>query len=249
MSDVLDPRKLADGYLEKLRAADTEARRLTRAAEKLRKQQNTQDEKRQALEADLHKAQQTVSALGGERADLQLKWVEADFNVNTAAKRAIQQRRTELDKELAQAQEDERNLCESLDALEPLDREAAAVAVELDAFKTGNAFAFAEQLKQALMRHESDLRSRIDKARKTLPKYSYETMEAVKVATDEEYAEKKARQEEEQERRRARERARQEAANRTYQAATDERGFIVGWHVKDQQDNIIGYEKATLAEV
>ena len=229
MTDVLDPRKLADKYVEKLKSAESEAKRLLRTSNNLAKQQAEQDQKREALESQLHTTQQTIARLESEREGLKGSFVEAQFEGNAQEQREIAKRRGAIDTELEKHREDEHNLCESLEVLEPLDRQAATVAVDLDAIRTGNALAFLEELRRALIKYESEVNSTIADARKKLPAFSYETLEAVRME-DDEYREKRQREIDERERFKARQKAQQESKRYERKART-ENGVVTSFDV------------------
>jgi hypothetical protein len=182
-------------------------------------------------------------AAEGDRADLQGAWSLADFNGDIQAKREIQNRRAEIDRQLGEHEEDVRGLRTSLDGLPAFKLEAAHIAAEIDSLDFGIGYAFARELQDALLRNQSDLNNRVHEAKRILPKYSQKVYEDVRRNNYEEYRRRQESKEAEQVRQARMQKERKERSTLTKSAVTDEDGYLRGFNIKDQSGRVIGFEK------
>ncbi len=212
----MNPHELMEGFSKRLKAAEKELAASEKRAKKLSEKHAAVCSERESLGQQIHEHERVVGSLQGQRSDLQGEWSEASFNGDTAAQRAIQNKRAELDKDIRSRQSELEELRTSLAELEDNGREIAEQVVNLEAIEFGAAWSFATQLRNELVNYVHALDSRRADARRILPSVHPEILEAVKEELVEGYAAEKQRQADEveqarQERQRKEEEARQRA--------------------------------------
>lgn len=214
--ELLSPHTFYEGFLKRLRAAERELTNVEKRVRTLATKTEDVRQRKSELDSKITDCERTVSALLGQRADLQGEWASATFSDDTETMESIQKRRQELDKRVEDYEQELSTLRTSLDALEDTSRETAELMVRLEHLNYGNAYSFATELRNILVRHELCLNSRKSEAQRTLPTIDPATLEAVREEEIPGYLEKKqARQEEVERARQERERREQELRERT----------------------------------
>ncbi len=203
-----NPYTFHEGYMKRLRAAERELTNVEKRVKSLDKKHEEIRTRRIALEQEMDERTTAVEDLQAERASLQAEYMEASFNDDGKRVSEIQERRATLDKSIKQHESDIRALQGQLDGLEDSTREAAELKVRLEQLSYGNAYLFASELRNILVRHESSLNSRKSEAERTLPSLELDTLELVREEEIPGYLEEKQRQQE------AVERAKQERARK-----------------------------------
>jgi chromosome segregation ATPase len=208
-NENLNPHTFHEGYLKRLRAAERELERVEKRVRTLASRHEDIRQRKSELDSKITDRERQLAGLQSERNDLLGAWATATFEDDQDAMSTIQTKRAELDKTIAERETDIRSLRTSLDALEDTQREAAELRVRLEQLNHGNAYSFATELRNILVRHELGLKSRKSKAERTLPTVDLDTLELVREEEIPGYLEKKQAQQEELERAKQK-RARQE---------------------------------------
>lgn len=199
-NENLNPRTFHEGYMKRLRAAELELERVEKRAKSLAEKHEDIRTRRIALEQELDEHNTAVQDLQTERASLQAEYMEASFNDDGEHISEIKKRRAELDKSIRQHETDIRTRRSSLDALEDTSREAAELHVRLEQLNYGNAYLFASELRNILVRHEAGLNSRKSEAERALPTVDLDTLELVREEEIPGYLEEKQAHQQEVER-------------------------------------------------
>jgi len=211
----LNPHTFHEGYMKRLRGAERELTNVEKRVKTLATKHASICAERESLTEQIRGRERTVSALLGQRSDLLGDWSLADFNGDTQAKENIQKRRAELDEQVEDKEQELSSLRTSLDALEDTSREAAELQVRLEQLNYGNAYSFATELRNILVRHELSLKSRKKEAERMLPTVDPATLEATREELVDGYLEKKQAHQESLERaQQERERQQQEHERR-----------------------------------
>lgn len=207
-NENLNAHTFHEGYLKRLRAAERELDRVEKRVRTLATKHDDIRQKRESLQQEMDEHITVVGDLQAERASLQAEYMEASFNDDGKRISEIQERRATLDKSIKQHDKDIRGLQEQLNGLEDTTREAAELKVRLEQLSYGNAYLFASELRNILVRHEASLNSRKSEAERALPSLDLDTLELVREEEIPGYLEEKQRQQE------AVERAKQERARK-----------------------------------
>lgn len=224
---------LLTGYAEKLKASEKLLKSLERKAKALAQKQADTDAQRHTLEGQITEHQREIVSLQDEHQDGQLSYMESVYLQDASAQREAQSRRQEIEAALRDHAAKLRELNELLEALPSFERESVELAAQLDALNWGDGWAFAMNLRDALVANESDLKSRQSEARSKLPEIDKDTYHEYRLEHDEGYRRKKASEELQ-----ARQIAHRVAENeKRYgkpghvpkQAVVDDDGIIVGY--------------------
>lgn len=145
--------------------------------------------------SQIEAAEQTLTELRAEDATIKPELLEAIMQDDTVKQRELKQRRKAVADGLRDGETEIEQLTASLADLADLDREAAALAVELDRLKTGDWYGFVEEMRKALRTSAAALDSKRGEARKRLPAFDRGTYEAIRLEEDEQYRKAKEHQE------------------------------------------------------
>jgi hypothetical protein len=238
----MQPVELMEGYVDKLKAADRDLKRLEKASKKLAEEQAETDEQRIYLEAKLTDHQRDAAALLSERQDLQLRYMTAVYEQDISGQRDAQTRRQEIDALLQDHEQAIEKLDTALNELPSYEAESAQLAGEIDGLGFGDGWRFARQLETALVQNQNALKSRQSEARKRLPSFT----EAQRRQVDTAYREKREREEGEQARAEAQRQAEAEKAKLTNRVVRDDEGIVIGVRSFDQDGVFVKYTPAKM---
>lgn len=233
-----------EGYSSKLKASEKELKRLERAAKKLAQQQADTDEERIYLEAKLEDHRRDAGALARQNGGLKVRYIQAVYEQDASAQRDVQNRRVEIDAELAEHEQAIQELSSSLETLPSFTEDAAAIAAQLDGIHFGDAFRFSKELETVLMSNQRALESRQSEARKTLPGFTQELYRKVRSEQDQDYARKLESDAKYQETQARIQRQREERRKLTKSEVRDQdSGYLLGWNILDENNKVIRFEK------
>ncbi len=219
----INPRTFHEGYMKRLRAAERELERVEKRVKTLATKQEDIRTRRIALEQQIAEHDEAVAPLLEEREQLRERYTVAAFEGKAGEQEDIHKRREEIDEQVENHEQELSTLRISLDALEDTSREAAELRVRLEQLNYGDAYGFATELRNILVRHESALKSRKSDAERALPKADYGMLEAVRDELVDGYLEKKQRQADEVER------AKQDRARKEQELKDKASTPYVGW--------------------
>lgn len=191
----MDSTKLLRGYAGKLEEADKALTTVVRRAEKLADQRDRTEAQRGELEAQIETTEQTLTELRAEDETLKAELLDSMMEDDTVKQRELKQRRKSVADTIRDGESEIEQLTASLEQLPDLDRDAAALAVELDRLKTGDWYGFVEEMRKALRTSAAALDSKRNEARKNLPKFDSGTYESIRLEEDEQYRKAKEHQE------------------------------------------------------
>lgn len=223
----MDSLKLLTGYADKLKQAQRELEKMSKKAEKLSQQQAEMDARRAELVAQQAAADAAIAELQAEDAELKPKLLDALMEDDTMQQRELKQRRKEVADAIRERESELEGLDADLEALGNLDRDAAALSVELEMLEFGNTVMFLDELRNSLRADRGALDSKREQARKNLPAFSSAVLESVKDELIDGYAEEKqAKQESVEKARQERERREQEARDRANTQHVGPSGYV-----------------------
>jgi DNA repair exonuclease SbcCD ATPase subunit len=176
----MDAVALMEGYVKKIKVAEKQLTSLEKKAAKLAERHTELEEQRASIEQDISSCQSAISALESERQELFGEWSEATFSGNVQRQREIQQRRTEIERDKQDHHEQLESLRTNLAALTDDKQAIAETYTALDSLKLPDAWSYATSLREVLVSHQSELRSRIQKARLMLPKVNAKLVEEIR---------------------------------------------------------------------
>lgn len=238
----MEPVKMMEDYIGKLKAADKDLKRQEKAAKKLSEKQAAADEQRYTLEASITDHQRGIAAKESEREQLKGDFVEAQFENDVQEQRRITTRRQEIDGLLQDHEQAIEELEGLLEALPTFEQESAELSKELGALSFGEGWAFARRLEPVLQQHKNGLQARQSEAKSNLPAFTEATRRAVDGAYREHREREEARQAAAEEKRREDE----AKAKLTNKVVRDDDGIVIGVRSFNENGTFVKYTPAKM---